>query len=136
QDAQAQLQPPDAGSGWFSFLRGVGAANGTSILENTATRLVIGTSFDASYTGNVGYGTDAVANTLPVSTAGVVGAAGGGSMPLYELTQTISDPGFDIGAEVESLGSVRLVPEPDTALLLTAGIAGLAGWRRARSIEN
>ena len=130
-DAQAQLQPANQGAAWFSLLRAVGSANGTSILENTATRLVIGSSLFASYTGNVGFASDAVGNTLPLSTAGVVSAnVIGSALPLYELLQTITLPNFDLGAQVVPLGVVRLVPEPGTAVLLLAGLAGLARYGR------
>ncbi len=74
-DAQAQLQPPNQGVAWFALLKSIGSANGTSILENTSSRLVIGTSLYASYTGVLGFGSDAVANQLPLSTAGIVSAA-------------------------------------------------------------
>jgi len=134
-DAQAQLQPANQGSAWFALLRSVGAVNGTSILENSSTRLVIGSSLYASYSGNLGFGSDAVANTLPLSTAGIVDAGViGSALPLYELLQTITLPNFDLGAQVVSLGSVRLVPEPGTALLLAAGLAGLVRFgRRGRA---
>jgi hypothetical protein len=132
-DGQAQLQPPNQGSAWFALLRATGAANGTSILENTANRLVIGSTFFASYSGNLGFGSDAVANTLPISTAGTVSAAViGSSLPLYEILQTITLPNFDLGTQVNPLGSVRLVPEPGTALLLAAGLAGLVRSGRRR----
>src|SRR6185295_19146364 len=58
-DAQAQLQPANTGSAWFALLRAIGAVNGTSILENSATRLVIGSTLFASSTGNLGFGSDA-----------------------------------------------------------------------------
>jgi len=133
-DGQAQIQPANNGSAWFALLRSVGAANGTSILENTASRLVIGSSLYASYTGNLGFGSDAVANTLPISTAGLIGSnVIGTSLPLYELLQTIALPNFDLGTQVVSLGSVRLVPEPGTALLLAAGLAGLVRFGRPRA---
>lgn len=130
-DGQAQLQPANQGAAWFALLRAVGAANGTSILENTASRLVIGTALFASYTGNVGFASDAVGNTLPLSTAGVVSAAViGSSLPLYELLQDIALPSFDLGTQVASLGSVRLVPEPGTALLVVMGLLGLGRFGR------
>jgi hypothetical protein len=135
-DAQAQLQPPNQGMAWFSLLRSIGAVDGTNILENTPSRLVIGTSLFASYTGVLGFNTDAIANTLTISTAGTIGAnVIGTSLPLYELLQTISVPDFNLGTQIVSLGSVRLVPEPGTALLVVAGVAWLAGSRR-RATRN
>jgi hypothetical protein len=134
-DAQAQLQPASQGQGWFSLLRSVGAANGTSILENTAARLVIGTSLYASYTGVLGFSSDAIANTLTISTAGIVGPnVLGSQLPLYELIQNVTvDPtsgDFNLVADALSLGVVRLVPEPGTLLLVGAGLAGLVRFGR------
>lgn len=134
-DAQAQLQPPNGGMAWFSLLKSVGAANGTSILENAADRLVIGTGLYASYTGVLGFGSNAVANTLPLSTAGIVSASViGDELPLYEVIQTAEFDGNDfiLGTQVNPLGPVRLVPEPGTALLIGAGLAGLIGFGRNR----
>jgi hypothetical protein len=130
-DAQAQVQPANQGTAWFALLRSVGAANGSTILENTATRLVIGTGLFASYTGNLGFATDAVGNTLPISSAALIGAQVlGTALPLYELLQTIALPNFDLGTQVVPYGAVRLVPEPGTALLLLAGVVGLARYGR------
>jgi len=132
-DAQAQLQPPNQGIAWFALLKTIGVANGNSIIENSATRAVIGTTLYASYSANVGLGSNAVGNSLPLSTAGIVsGAVVGDSLPLYELVQTVTfnnaTQDYDLGTQITNLGAVRLVPEPGTALLLGAGIAGLVSF--------
>ena len=133
-DAQAQLQPPNQGQAWFFLLKSIGAVNGTSILENEADRLVIGTSLYASYTGVLGFNSDAVGNQLPLSTAGFVTAnVLGSQLPLYELIQSatpLPSGDYDLGTQIGELGVVRLVPEPGTLLLVGAGLAGLIGFGR------
>jgi hypothetical protein len=133
-DAQSQLRPPGSNTAWFGLLTSASlSVNGTDVLENTASRLVIAATNFASYSGNLGFGSNAVANTLPISTAGIVsGTVVGDALPLYELLQTLDDQ-LNFGTQISNLGTLNLVPEPGTALLLGAGLAGLVRFGRARN---
>jgi len=142
-NAQAALSPANGGTAWFQMLKQIGAANGGSILTNTANELVISASLLQSYTGNVGFGTDKVANNLPITTSAIFGPVTPGtpqteSMPLYELIQNLTeDPfgsgNFNLGVTVKSLGSIAAIPEPGTVLLVGAGLLGLARFGRRRA---
>ena len=140
-DAQAQLQPMNGGTGWFSLLKSIGAVDGTSILENTASRLVISTGLFQSYSAQLGLSTNQIANTVPTNTAQILSApngdASGNLLPIYEATQTVAFDtnigDFVLGRSIASLGNLRVVPEPGTCVLLLSGLVGLARLEKRRA---
>jgi len=140
-NAQPVLSPAGGGTGWFQMLKQIGAANGGDILRNTANQLVISSALSTgqSYLNNVGFGTDTVGNTLPITTSAIFGLGAGQteSMPLYELIQNLTeDPfgsgNFDFGVTLNSLGQIQAIPEPGTVLLLGAGLLGLVRFGSRR----
>jgi hypothetical protein len=140
-DAAVQVDAPGADQAWFSLLQSVGAANGTTIIENSSDRMVVqGAGFFASYTQVLNSTTaDNVAGALPISIAGMLPSDPaqlvGSALPLYELFQTFlldsNNQPIDLGpTEVDSLGNLQLVPEPGTVLLLGSGLLGLVAFGR------
>ena len=142
-NSQAVLSPAGGATGWFQTLKQIGAVNGSTILTNTASQLVIASSLLQSYAGNVGFGTDKIGNTFPISTGAIFGPVTPGtpqteSLPLYEFIQALTEVpfgsgNFNFGVQVNSLGSIHAIPEPGTVLLVGAGLLGLARFGRRRS---
>jgi hypothetical protein len=98
---------------------------------------VIPTSASFSYQNNLGLGTDAIANSLSFSIAGLVT---GGSLSLDIISAARGYPDFGGPSKVVgSAGSLVIsgnslvysaVPEPGTLVLLAAGLGGLAAFQR------
>jgi hypothetical protein len=109
---------------WFWQLRSV-ASN------------VIPTSASFSYQNNLGLGTDAIANSLSFSIAGLIT---GGSLTLDIISAARGYPDFGGPSKVVgSAGSLvisgnsltfTVIPEPGTLVLLAAGLGGLAAFQR------
>lgn len=114
-----------ASSAWFWQLRSPTVGNS------------LPTSASASYETNLGFGTDAVANRFPFSTAGIIAGDGTLTIDVYSAIRGYEDFGgparsiSQIGALVFGPGNtLSYVPEPGTLLLVGAGLLGLAGVDR------
>lgn len=150
-DAQAQLDPPIASQTWLNLLGTIPAAGQTGVVENSNDSALISTTLYASYTGIIGFATDAIANSLTLSTATIVAEGTGFEIPLYEVFQTVEIVGEDFvtGTEVIQLGSISgddgssgtaeitFAPEPGTTLLggiACASLAWIAQRRRSPTV--
>lgn len=117
-----------AGLGFLGLLDNFGAPNGTTILANDADRLVVTTSNPSSYT-SVLKPADRINGNLPFIVSEQFGAdpdLGGNLWTVKRLTSTTSDV-VQLGSFTVSGGTFNYlpIPEPGTALLLAAGLAGL-----------
>jgi PEP-CTERM motif len=124
---------------WLDFLTTAPAVNGTTVFENSASRLLVKsgpTGAPQQYETVLGLGTDQIANTTLVPTAITIGASGY-SVGLYQVTKNAS--GFSDVVQLFTLvgnsdtGKLTFVPEPGSLLLLGAGIAGLAAFGKRRA---
>ncbi|MBN8503572.1 MAG: PEP-CTERM sorting domain-containing protein [Burkholderiales bacterium] len=105
----------NVGTGTFSLTQGADGVSGTLYTEGTP--IAAGAGFELEYTITSGTGMFA-------------GLAGSGS----SLVRLISDPNGPPPYSYLEAGimSLQPIPEPQTALLLGAGL-GLLAWRRLRS---
>jgi hypothetical protein len=148
-DAQAVLDSSVQAQTWLILLGSIPAAGQPGVVENSDTAALIQTSLSVSYTAFLGFSSDAIANTITLSTAVFVAEGDGYAIPLYEVFQTAVDGpgGIDFGTEVTALGTLTgddgtsgnailslTAPEPGTATIGGAALASLA-WiaRRRRS---
>ncbi|MCX5737535.1 MAG: hypothetical protein NTZ61_03385 [Proteobacteria bacterium] len=150
-DAQSQLDSPVAGQTWFVLLGSIPAAGQTGVVSNTNTEALIETTLFASYTGRIGFTTDAIGGSVPtVSTAVTIAMGQPYSIPLYEVFQTVTPANgdFEFGTDVTQLGVLSgddgssgnailslATPEPGETALGVVALGALA-WireRRARS---
>jgi len=149
-NAQAGLDAYTGGiDAWLRKLNTIDPAGGpgTQIIENTDTRLVISTSLFASYTGNIGFATDQIANTISVSTATIVDPNSTGdpySIDLwYSLQVRTPVKGTDVSmlgtfngdAGSSGTGMLSFAPEPEgAAAAALLAVAFLARRRRRPSV--
>ena len=118
------------------------------MIVNNDDEALISTTLFASYTATLGFSTDAIANTLTLSTAIVIEAGVDYAIPLYEVFQTVvEDQGnFVFGTEVTQLGTLQrrrrtssgtavlsfTAPEPSDAALGLVAFGLLASLRKRR----
>jgi PEP-CTERM motif len=114
-----------ASSAWFWQLRSPTVGGSQS------------TGASSSYEGNLGFGTDAVANRFPFSTAGIIAGDGTLTIAVYSAVRGYEDFAGP-ARSIQAIGSLvfgpgdtlSYVPEPGTLLLVGAGLLGLAGIDR------
>jgi hypothetical protein len=148
-NAQASLDPPVTSQTWFTLLGSIPAAGQTGVVSNTNTEALIQTTLFASYTGNIGFSSDAIANQLTLSTATFVAGGSGYGIPLYEVFQIVELVGqdFNLSTEITTLGmltgddgssgnailSLENVPEPGETALGVVALAALVWVQRCRA---
>jgi len=144
-DAQAALDTPSGGQTWLALLNSIPAAGSADVVSNGDDEALISASLFAAYTTNVGFASDAIANTIALSTAVAIDPESTDApyeIPLYEVFQTLEQVGEDFvfGTEVTELGvfhgdaggsgyailSLEPVPEAGAGAVGAAALAGLA----------
>lgn len=147
-NAQSVLDTPTGGSTWLTLLNAIPAAGGQDVIANDDDEALISSSLFAAYTLNLGFTTDAIANTLSLSTAVTISEATY-EIPLYTVFQTLTQvaPGdFQFGSEVTDLGifsgddgssgfAILTLDVPEPHGFATAGVAlaALASMSRRRT---
>jgi MYXO-CTERM domain-containing protein len=152
-DAQAALDPPVGGQTWLNNLNSIPPAGSTGVISNNDGAAVISSTLFAAYTATLGFTTDAIANTMSLSTAVLIDPLEEGddyAIPLYEVAQTLTDVGggnFDFGTQVTQIGvlagdagdsgsttlSLQEAPEPAGIALGAVALAALGAVRRRRA---
>ncbi len=151
-EAQAVLDPPIGGQTWLNNLNSMPTAGNTGVIENNDGEAVIATTLYAAYTATLGFTTDAIANTITLSTAVVIDPLEVGddyAIPLYEVAQTLTHVNDDyvFGTQVTQVGvltgdsggsgsttlSLQEAPEPAGVALGAVALAALGAVRRRRA---
>ena len=144
-DAQAVLDAAVTAQTWFTLLGSIPAGGQPGVVFNTDDEALIQTSLFASYTEVVGKTSDAIANTLTISTATFVEDGTGYAIPLYEVFQMITPIGggdYALETQVSAIGTlsgddgnsgnaILSVPEPGVAAIGGVALAALA-WTARR----
>jgi hypothetical protein len=146
-DAQSVLDTPVPGQTWFVLLGAIPASGQIGVVSNSDDEALIQTTLFASYTGNVGFSSDAIGNRLSLSTAQIIAEGDGYAIPLYEVFQTVveNNGNYDLGTDVTTLGTLSgddgssgnailtfATPEPAAPMVGAAAIASLAAIARRR----